>query len=72
MAVYRKVNKWLGMHKDDKVIQELVTPAGSVYYFIQPDTDVEAWLAKRGKLPDLQALRHLAKLWSARSVLSAG
>lgn len=72
MAIYRKVNKWLRLHKGGHTIVEHKTPAGPVYTVKWPDCDALAWLTDRGKRPDMEAMEERAKLMSARSVLSAG
>jgi hypothetical protein len=46
------------------------TNAGKVYWVPDAPEDVERWLTKRGKMPDMATLRQTAKLMSARSVLS--
>lgn len=72
MAIYRKVCRWKSLHKGQHTFVATKTDAGTVYHYVPPDADVAAWLTKRGKMPDVEAAKEIARLKSARSVLSAG
>jgi hypothetical protein len=71
MAIYRKVNKWLRLLKGGHHLKTMTTPAGTVYWIDEPDPEVVEWLTGRGKMPDLDKVKDMSKLMSARSVLSA-
>ena len=70
MAIYRKVNKWLTLHRGGHTIKATETPAGTVYHFVGPDVDVKSWLSKRGKLPDLYGFHCRAQMMSVHSIVS--
>lgn len=71
MAIYRQVNKWVKLQRQELTIVKHNTPAGFVYTALWPSKEALEWMSARGKRPDMEAMEERAKLMSARSVLSA-
>ncbi len=68
-AIYRKVRRFQRLIKDDKVIMPHRTPAGLVFFVPDADADVVEWLDKRGKMPDMQAVRDKALRMTIKALL---
>lgn len=72
-GVFIRVRRWVKkMSKQETAIEAQNTPTFVVYWVADPPKDVREWLEKRGKMPDMEALRNKARLMSVRAAINAG